>query len=121
MNVVAKSASAAGQQNELIGRAVETFDEMNTNVGQLTQDISDIDTMLTDLSEANNHIVDSITHLSATSEEVTAASAQAEGLSSKNLTNADQTKSILDQVLHVSKQLDKYVGTEESDVSEIIL
>lgn len=121
VNVVAKSASAAGQQNELIGRAVETFDEMNTNVGQLTQDISDIDTMLTDLSEANNHIVDSITHLSATSEEVTAASAQAEGLSSKNLTNADQTKSILDQVLHVSKQLDKYVGTEESDVSEIIL
>lgn len=42
-------------------------------------------------------------------------------MSSKNLTNADQTKSILDQVLHVSKQLDKYVGTEESDVSEIIL
>lgn len=121
VNVVAKSASAAGQQNELIGRAVETFDEMNTNVGQLTQDIADIDTMLTDLSEANNHIVDSITHLSATSEEVTAASAQAEGLSSKNLTNADQTKSILDQVLHVSKQLDKYVGTEESDVPEIIL
>ena len=92
-----------------------------SNVGQLTQDIADIDTMLTDLSEANNHIVDSITHLSATSEEVTAASAQAEGLSNKNLTNADQTKSILDQVLHVSKQLDKYVGTEESDVPEIIL
>lgn len=121
VNVVTRSASAAGQQNELIGRAVETFDQMNTNVGQLTQDIADIDTMLTDLSEANNHIVDSITHLSATSEEVTAASAQAEGLSSKNLTNADQTKSILDQVLHVSKQLDKYVGTEESDVPEIIL
>lgn len=120
VNVVAQSASAAGQQNELIGKAVETFEQMNSRVGELTQDIADIDQMLTDLSESNNHIVDSITHLSATSEEVTAASAQAEGLSNKNLTNADNTRELLDQVLRVSKQLDKYMETEtESGQAEV--
>ena len=84
---------------------------MNVNVNELTSQIEDIDAMLTNLSEANNQTVDSITQLSATTEEVTAASAQAEGLSNENLANADNTKELLDQVLAVSQKLDKYVST----------
>lgn len=119
VNVVAQSAEAASQQDALIGKAVETFEDMNVNVNELTSQIADIDAMLTNLSEANNQIVDSITQLSATTEEVTAASAQAEGLSNQNMTNADNTKELLDQVLAVSQKLDKYVSTvadaDESD------
>ena len=115
---LAQSAEAAREQDGLIGSAVDTFGEMSENVAQLTQDIAEVDTMLTNLSEANNQIVDSITQLSATSEEVSAASAQAEGLSNKNLSNADNTKEILNQVLLVSKQLDQYVGTKEENTSE---
>lgn len=118
VNVVAQSAEAASEQDGLISRAVDTFGQMSENVAQLTQDIAEVDTMLTDLSEANNQIVDSITQLSATSEEVSAASAQAEGLSNKNLSNADNTKEILNQVLSVSKQLDQYVGTKENTSEE---
>ena len=118
VDVVAQSAEAAREQDGLIGSAVDTFGEMSENVAQLTQDIAEVDTMLTNLSEANNQIVDSITQLSATSEEVSAASAQAEGLSNKNLSNADNTKEILNQVLLVSKQLDQYVGTKEENTSE---
>ena len=118
VDVVARSAEAAREQDGLIGSAVDTFGEMSENVAQLTQDIAEVDTMLTNLSEANNQIVDSITQLSATSEEVSAASAQAEGLSNKNLSNADNTKEILNQVLLVSKQLDQYVGTKEENTSE---
>ncbi len=110
VGAVAQSMEATNQQDELINKAAESFEEMNANVKELTDNIEEIDSMLTSLSEANNQIVDSITHLSATTEEVTASSAQAEGLSNQNLENADSTKEILDQVLLVSQQLDKYVS-----------
>ena len=113
VGAVAQSVGAAEQQDEFINRAAESFEEMNTNVGELTQNIEEIDKMLTDLSEANNQIVDSITQLSATTQEVTASSAQAEGISNRNLENADNTKDLLEQVLTVSQQLDKYVGSGE--------
>ena len=114
VGAVAQSVEATNQQDELINKAVESFEAMNANVNELTENIEEIDSMLSNLSEANNQIVDSITHLSATTEEVTASSAQAEDLSNQNLENADDTKGILDQVLAVSQQLDKYViATDE--------
>ena len=116
VGAVAQSVEATNQQDELINKAVESFEAMNANVNELTENIEEIDSMLSNLSETNNQIVDSITHLSATTEEVTASSAQAEDLSNQNLENADSTRDILDQVLTVSQQLDKYVVS--SDVSD---
>lgn len=69
--------------------------------------------MLNNLSEANNQIVENIMHLSATTEEVTAASEQSAGMSAKNLVKAENMKKVLNQVLEVSYQIDKYL-TEES-------
>lgn len=112
VSAVAQSVDATEQQDNLINQAAESFEDMNSNVNELTQNIEVIDNMLSGLSEANNQIVDSITHLSATTEEVTASSAQAEDLSNHNMENADSTKEILDQVLAVSQQLDKYVIAE---------
>lgn len=106
---VAKSVDAANAQDEMIGKASESFEEVNNNVGQLIADIGEIDNMLNSLSEANNQIVENIMHLSATTEEVTASSVQAADLSVRNLDNAEQTKNLLDSVLDVSHELDKYI------------
>lgn len=106
---VAKSVEAAEAQDELIGKASESFTEVNGNVGQLISDIGEIDNMLSSLSEANNQIVENIMHLSATTEEVTASSVQAADLSVQNLDNAEQTKALLDGVIDISHQLDKYI------------
>lgn len=106
---VERSVAAAGAQDEMIGMASESFHEMNENVNELISDIGEIDVMLTNLSEANNQIVENIMHLSATTEEVTASSVQAAGLSVQNLDNAENTKSLLGSVLDVSYQLDKYI------------
>lgn len=114
VGVVAQSVEATAQQDELINKAAESIEAMDANVNELTSNIEEIDNMLSNLSEANNRIVDSITQLSATTEEVTASSAQAEGISNQNLENADSTKEILDKVLSVSQELDKYVGTTEA-------
>ena len=107
---VVKSADAANAQDEMIGDALSSFAEMNSNVNQLISDIGDIDSMLSNLSEANNHIVENIMHLSATTEQVTASSVQAAELSVQNLDNAEQAKGLLDSVLDVSHELDKYIG-----------
>jgi len=107
---VNKSVNATEAQDEMIGQALQSFEDMNGNVGQLISDIGEIDNMLTSLSEANNQIVENIMHLSATTEEVTASSVQAADLSVQNLENASEAKRQLDSVLTVSHQLDKYIG-----------
>ena len=101
---------AAGAQDEMIRKVSESFEAMNGNVSTLIADIGEIDNMLSSLSEANNQIVENIMHLSATTEEVTASSVQAADLSMKNLGNAEETKQLLDGVLDVSHELDKYIS-----------
>ncbi len=108
-DAVEKSVQAAAEQDQMIMQASDSFEHMNANVNALIADIGEIDQMLTNLSDANNQIVDNITQLSATTEEVTASSAQAEELSTKNLDNAENTKLLLNSVLDVSHQLDKYM------------
>lgn len=109
VGAVERSVAAAGAQDEMIAQASESIGEMNENVNELISDIGEIDQMLTNLSEANNQIVENIMHLSATTEEVTASSSQAAELSVKNLDNAENTKNLLNDVLGVSSQLQKYI------------
>ena len=107
---VERSVAAAGAQDEMIAMASESFGAMNQNVNKLIADIGEIDELLTNLSEANNQIVENIMHLSATTEEVTASSIQAADLSVQNLGNAENAKDLLNSVLDVSYQLDKYIN-----------
>lgn len=109
-NAVKLATEAASVQEGLISQASASFEDMNLNVSQLTSNIAEIDKMLNSLADANNQIVENITQLSATTEEVTAASTQAENLSDENLINADNTKEILANVLAVSAKLDKYTA-----------
>lgn len=106
---VEKSGEAAGAQDSMINKASESCEAVSANVQELIANISEIDSMLNNLSEANNRIVDNIMQLSAASEEVMATSAQAAESSRDNLAKADNTRELLENVLTVSHQLDKYI------------
>lgn len=106
---VNRSVEVTLQQDQMIAQASESFGDMNQNVNQLTTSVGNINEMLNDLSEANTKIVDNIMQLSASTEEVTASSTQAEELSVQNLNNAENTKQLLNKVIEVSHQLDKYI------------
>ena len=93
----------------MITEASESFGEMNENMNELIQEIKSMSEMLNNLSAANNQIVDNITNLSATTQEVTASSAQATDLSVENMNNAESAKEQLNGVIDVSHQLDKYL------------
>lgn len=108
-NAVEKSVNAALQQDTMIDEASVSFESMNTNVNSLTDEVGQINKMLFGLSEANNKIVENIMQLSAATQEVTASAQQAEGLSTGNLNNAENTKSLLNSVLDVSHELDLYI------------
>ena len=108
-DAVNRSIDATNAQDEMISHASDSFTQMNENVNQLIAEIQAIDGMLNNLSAANNQIVDNITNLSATTEEVTASSAQAADLSVENLDNAELAKEQLNNVLNVSHELDKYM------------
>lgn len=105
---VYSSISATKKQDELINHASASIEDMNKNVSNLIIDIEEIDKMLAYLSEANNNIVDNITHLSAATEEVSASSIQSAELTVQNLDNSKMVKRVLDKVVDVSHQLDKY-------------
>ena len=108
-NAVKDSVNATTEQEQMIEKASESFNEMNENVNQLIAEIESIDVMLNQLSDANNQIVDNITNLSATTEEVTASSSQAADMTIENLDHAESAKEQLNNVLDVSHQLDKYM------------
>lgn len=106
---VVKSGEAAGAQDTMINQASESCEAVSANVQELIANISEIDSMLESLSAANNKIVDNIMQLSAASEEVMATSAQAAESSRDNLAKADNTRELLENVLTVSHQLDRYM------------
>ena len=63
---------------------------------------------VSDCRQSNNAIVDSINQLSATSEEITASSAEASNISEDNRVSSENAKEMLKNVLEYSHGLDKY-------------
>ncbi len=107
-SAVKNSIEATSKQDEMIVEVSECFSGVSTDIEKVTGNISKIDSMLSSLSDANNQIVDNIMQLSATTEEVTASSAQAAELSNDNLRNAETAKTQLTDVVALSYELDKY-------------
>lgn len=106
---VLRSVEIGGSQDTKITEVAEQSENMNTKVSELISYIHGIEKMLEDLSEANTEMVDDITHISAVTEEVTASAFQSSELTEHNFQNAQQAKEILEEVLTVSHQIDKYI------------
>lgn len=107
-NAVSNSVVATTKQDEMIQKVSDCFSDVSGNVDKVADNIEKIDEMLNQLSNANNQIVDNIMHLSATTEEVTAASLQAAGLSKENYKNAEQVQERLNGVLSEAHKLNEY-------------
>ena len=107
---VSETIGATKAQGELISNASEQVELIGQNVTTLTGDIGKIDQMLAGLSESNNTIVENISQISASTEEVTANTEEATVRSETNLQAVNDTKMLLEEVLHTSQRLDKYKG-----------
>ena len=105
-----QSLKSGNTQEKMIIDVSEQFEEINQNIRKLSSDVTNIGQLLDDLSNANTEIVNDITTLSAVTEEVTASAQQSAEMTEKNYQNAKDAKTILDRVLDVSHEMDKYIS-----------
>lgn len=109
---VNKSINATAKQESLLETSSSTFTKINENVHSLVEDVNIINNKLQQLQNANNGIVDNITHISATTEEVSASSQEAAGISEENLKNVKDIASRLHEIMDTIKRLDKYIKVQ---------
>lgn len=107
-NAVEDSIKASGIQEELIGRASKSYEDVSINIEKVAKNIANIDDMINELSESNNQIVDNIVQLSAATQQISASSQQAAELSEENYDNSAKARVKLEGILEITKKLDKY-------------
>ena len=76
---------------------------------ELTIQMKDIDTMTKELKKSNDIIVDDTTQLQAVSEEITASTTEAAGITNSNKNDANNAKEMLKNVIDYSYKLNKYM------------
>ena len=107
---IEKSLEIGKVQEEMVIEIADQFERINHNIDRLSSDVIEIENGLNSLSKANNEIVSDITTLSATTEEVTASAQQSTELTEENFQSAKDAKDILDSILEVSHEMDKYIS-----------
>ena len=107
---IEKSLEIGKVQEEMVVEIADQFERINQNIDRLSSDVIEIENGLNSLSKANNEIVSDITTLSATTEEVTASAQQSTELTEENYQSAKEAKDILDSILEVSHEMDKYIS-----------
>ncbi|MBQ8798896.1 MAG: hypothetical protein IJZ55_04950 [Lachnospiraceae bacterium] len=106
---VEESLKNGREQEEMIAAVAGQFEEVNENVDKLTEDVYEIEKTLAELSNANTEIVNDISNLSAMSEEITALAQQSAEMTEGNHSNTRQARELLEDILAVSHELDKYI------------
>jgi len=109
-SAVEESLQSGKVQEKMIADVAEQFAEVNENVVELTADVYEIEKALEELMKANTEIVNDISNLSAMAEEITALAQQSAEMTAGNYENTKQTKTLLDGILEVSHELDKYIS-----------
>ena len=104
-----QSLKSGSTQETMIIDVAEQFEEINQNIHKLSDDVTTIGQLLDDLSNANTEIVNDITTLSAVTEEVTASAQQSAEMTESNYQNAMAAKDILDDIIKISHEMDKYI------------
>jgi len=107
---IGRSLEIGKVQEELVVEIADQFERINENINKLSSDVIEIEDGLNNLSKANTEIVSDITTLSATTEEVTASAQQSTQLTEENYKSAKDAKDILDSILEVSHEMDKYIS-----------
>lgn len=107
---IEKSLEIGKVQEEMVVEIADQFERINQNIDRLSSDVIEIENGLNSLSKANNEIVSDITTLSATTQEVTASAQQSTELTEENFQSAKEAKDILDSILEVSHEMDKYIS-----------
>ena len=103
------SFEVTDNQIQILKEVSQGFNIINNNMQELTIQMKDIDTMTKELKKSNDIIVDDTTQLQAVSEEITASTTEAAGITNSNKNDANNAKEMLKNVIDYSYKLNKYM------------
>lgn len=103
------SVEATEQQNRRILTAAEAFGMLNENMTELVVHIEEVNRQIGGLSDSNNRIVENISQLSAATEEVTASAEQVREMSEQNLDFAEQVKGAVGHIRQTADDVKQYL------------
>ena len=106
--VTQESMNQTHMQNELIEKATASFKIISDNVEELGEWIAKINQKVEHLLTSNNQIIENISNLSATSEEVTASTQDAEGISEENVERANGVIRLMEELSNSIHKLESY-------------
>lgn len=109
-NNVRQSIDTANKQGNMINSSVDIFNNINGNVDSLLDIIEKVRESINELQSSNTKIVDNISQISATTEEVSASSEEAAGISETNYKNLEDVIRLLKDIEDTFSRLNKYIN-----------
>lgn len=109
VETVEGSVEATEQQNQRIFTAAQAFGMLNENMIKLVANIEEMNQQIGGLSDSNNRIVENISQLSAATEEVTASAEQVQEMSEQNLEFAEEVKKVVGHMRQTADDVEKYL------------
>lgn len=106
---VETSVGAAGEQQEMISAAAESFSKLQKDVKSLISGIHGMDEKIGQLADANDRIVENISQISAATQEVTATAEQTNTATSQNLVFAGEVKEALEKIITTAAETEQYL------------
>ncbi|MCX8128765.1 MAG: methyl-accepting chemotaxis protein [Clostridia bacterium] len=98
------------EQNELIVQTKNIFDDIIQKMLQVNENVNLVNTKITQIVSTNNQIVESIGEISSASQQATANAEEASSMTTINIEKANTAKSLVEELIHTSKEMDKYLN-----------
>ena len=102
---VDSAVDSVTKQSELIQATQETFEQVDSEVQNLTQQVKNSEVIIASILDSTKAISDDISQLSAASEEVAASSMEGLKTSETTVQNMQDCKEILEKIFSLAKQL----------------
>lgn len=106
VNSVQSTIKTTTNQDILITKVLESFNQINGNIESLTSDITQIDTMIDNLAKSNDIIVSNISTISSVTEGIASDAKEAADLSNSNIYAQRIVQDFLQEVKNTSSKLD---------------
>ena len=104
-----QASKAINNSFEVTDSQIQILKEVSQGFNIINNNMKDIDTMTKELKKSNDIIVDDTTQLQAVSEEITASTTEAAGITNSNKNDANNAKEMLKNVIDYSYKLNKYM------------
>ncbi len=100
-----RSVESVVRQNEMIENTRSRFDDINKEMGVLSENIRNTEQRMKEILKSTETISDNVSQLSATSEEVAASSTEGLRMSENAVSNMNDCKGILEKIFLLAQDL----------------